>query len=335
LEGLASGQLATANSSLGTGNGTLAGEHVGETKTMKVSPRTIRALACFVTGENRFSIPNIIPPFRYRSASEIAAFFDDIGEKVLPGFRYDSVFNTLQQMNEGSASDASLPSDALRKVIEYLSHRNHFQPPNSSEDAVSRINQELADDGLMLVYDWSMVAPQLVSVGTPYTPGTEMVLTVPFPRTEPAKPVLLLPRFHRRPAAANPRLGFVLMPLASDFNDVYEESIRVAVEANDLDCQRADEIQGNDEIMEDVWEAIWKCRITVADLTDDNANVFYEVGIADTLGKEVVLIAQHGRVGRPPFDVSARRIVFYDNDNAGRTKLLGELKAMIETVLQK
>jgi hypothetical protein len=102
-----------------------------------------------------------------------------------------------------------------------------------------------------------------------------------------------------------------------------------------LDCQRADEIQGNDEIMEDVWEAIWKCGIIVADLTDDNANVFYEVGIADTLGKEVVFIAQRGRVGLPPFDVSARRVIFYDNDSGGRKKLLSKLKDMIQAVLQK
>ena len=125
------------------------------------------------------------------------------------------------------------------------------------------------------------------------------------------------------------------MPFESDFRDVYGESIRVAVESNGLACQRADDIQNNDEIMEDVWEGIWKCRIVVADLTDDNPNVFYEVGIADTLGKEVVLIAQQGRLGRPPFDVSARRIIFYDNDVRGRRKLRSELTKMIAAVLKK
>ena len=125
------------------------------------------------------------------------------------------------------------------------------------------------------------------------------------------------------------------MPFQSDFNDVLSESIRPAVEGNGLVCQRADDIENNDEIMEDVWEGIWKCRIVVADLTDDNPNVFYEVGIADTVGKEVVLIAQNGRLGRPPFDVSARRIVFYDNDVSGRKKLRKDLASMIAAVLEK
>jgi hypothetical protein len=159
--------------------------------------------------------------------------------------------------------------------------------------------------------------------------------SVPFPRAESVQPLVVRPRFHRRPAEAAATLGFVLMPFQSDFNDVLSESIRPAVEGNGLVCQRADDIENNDEIMEDVWEGIWKCRIVVADLTDDNPNVFYEVGIADTVGKEVVLIAQNGRLGRPPFDVSARRIVFYDNDVSGRKKLRKDLVSMIAAVLEK
>lgn len=159
--------------------------------------------------------------------------------------------------------------------------------------------------------------------------------TVPFPRSEPVQPLLIRPRFRRRAEGKAEKLGFVLMPFESDFNDVLSEAIRPAIEENGLDCQRADDIQNNEEIMEDIWEAIWKCRIVVADLTDQNPNVFYEVGIADTVGKEVVLIAQAGRLSHPPFDVAARRVLFYDNDHVGRAKLRGGLATVIKAVLAK
>jgi hypothetical protein len=303
---------------------------------MKLSKRTLRALACFITGDSRDSICDVSPPFRYRTATELNWFFDEIGlEATVSGTRYFWVLDLLGELNDGPESAPELPPDALRKVIEQVAHRDQLGEGADWSAALQRINRELARDSLILVYTEEMVTPQLVSAGSPYVPGAETWLTVPFPRTEPVTPLVVRPRFHRRPAEAAATLGFVLMPFQSDFNDVLSESIRPAVEGNGLVCQRADDIENNDEIMEDVWEGIWKCRIVVADLTDDNPNVFYEVGIADTVGKEVVLIAQNGRLGRPPFDVSARRIVFYDNDVSGRKKLRKDLASMIAAVLEK
>ena len=159
-------------------------------------------------------------------------------------------------------------------------------------------------------------------------------LVVPFPRLESIEPVYAWPRFRRRPVLSetDAALGFVLMPIRPAFDDVLKESIRPAVTDNGLECQRADDIHNNEEIMEDVWERIWECRIVIADLTDDNPNVFYEVGIADTLGKNVIFIAQHNSSGHPPFDVSARRIIFYDNNAQGRQKLRKNLADMIASV---
>jgi hypothetical protein len=46
--------------------------------------------------------------------------------------------------------------------------------------------------------------------------------------------------------------------------------------------------------MRNIWKSICEARLVVADLTGGNANVFYELGIAHTVGKETILIAARG-----------------------------------------
>ena len=43
--------------------------------------------------------------------------------------------------------------------------------------------------------------------------------------------------------------------------------------------------------MEDIWEGVNKARLILGDLTSKNPNVTYEVGVADVLGKDVVLLS--------------------------------------------
>jgi nucleoside 2-deoxyribosyltransferase len=44
--------------------------------------------------------------------------------------------------------------------------------------------------------------------------------------------------------------------------------------------------------MEKIYELIRSAHIVVADMTGQNANVFYEVGYAHAIGKEVILLTQ-------------------------------------------
>lgn len=69
-------------------------------------------------------------------------------------------------------------------------------------------------------------------------------------------------------------------------------------------------------------------RLVIADLTDSNPNVFYELGIAHTLGKEVIMIAQH--VAIVPFDVGHVRYIRYVYPS-GVEQLEQKLK---ETIIQ-
>jgi hypothetical protein len=111
---------------------------------------------------------------------------------------------------------------------------------------------------------------------------------------------------------ADPGLCFVLMPFAPAAVDRWS-SIRATI-ANppfNLLCRRADDIARPGHIMTDVLENISRARLIVADLTGQNPNVFYELGIAHTVkdAAQVVLLASEEE--EIPFDLRHLRTVIY------------------------
>jgi hypothetical protein len=124
-------------------------------------------------------------------------------------------------------------------------------------------------------------------------------------------------------------LGFVLMPFQDMFFLIYEEAILPALQAAGLRGLHAGEIFGNREIMEDIWQAICSAKFVIADVTGRNPNVFYELGIAHTLGKECIVLTQNR--ADAPFDIAARR--YLDYDPAKLTSLRSRLEKTIKTTL--
>lgn len=116
------------------------------------------------------------------------------------------------------------------------------------------------------------------------------------------------------------RLCFALMPFKDPFNGYYEHIIRPAVEEAGLKVMRADEIYGTRAIIRDIWDQIWRARIVVADVTEKNPNVNYELGLCHALGVPVVLITK--RMEDVPFDYRHRRCIVYNTDEAGWEKKL-------------
>lgn len=127
-----------------------------------------------------------------------------------------------------------------------------------------------------------------------------------------------------------PSLASVMMPFSTDFDVVYE-TIRQAAETADLRCRRADDIWENAAIIQDVVSLIDRSRIVICDCSNRNPNVFYEAGIAHTLGREVILISQSDQ--DVPFDLRHLRYIRYLNNNEGRANLAASLANRMATVL--
>ena len=134
----------------------------------------------------------------------------------------------------------------------------------------------------------------------------------------------LAPKLFRLPleVPAEQDLVAVMMPFDAGFNDVYA-TLEQAVAESGMQCYRADRVWFNNQIMDDVINLIWRARVVIADLTSKNPNVFYETGIAHTLGRDVIQIAQS--MNDVPFDIHTIRSVSYHPNREG----LADLKAKV------
>jgi hypothetical protein len=113
----------------------------------------------------------------------------------------------------------------------------------------------------------------------------------------------------------------VMMPFAG-FDDVYE-AIKNACLTAGLRCVRADDIWENSTIIQDIFSIIYRARIVVVDYSNKNPNVMYETGIAHTLGKIVVPLAQS--ISDVPSDTVHHRALLYLKNGEGVSKLSTEL----------
>ena len=116
----------------------------------------------------------------------------------------------------------------------------------------------------------------------------------------------------------SPDLVSIMMPYRAEFKEV-QEAIAKAVQSAHMQCQRADDIWEHSVVIQDVFSLIFRSNIVVCDFTGRNPNVFYEAGIAHTLGKHVVPIAQS--TDDIPFDLTHHRYILYLNNAEGRLDL--------------
>ena len=147
--------------------------------------------------------------------------------------------------------------------------------------------------------------------------------------------ITAFPLFNRRIIAPDDSLVFTLMPFTASWSEyVWRKEIKTIVEnipGYNLRCMRADDLYGAD-VMQDIYESIVSARIVIADITGRNANVFYELGIAHTIGKEVILLAQGTE--HIPFDLTRFRHCIYSNDGSGYQVLRGYIPEAIKSILR-
>lgn len=106
---------------------------------------------------------------------------------------------------------------------------------------------------------------------------------------------------------------FVLIPFKEPFETYYRAIIRPAIGNANLDVKRGDSLFTPTPIMGDIWKMIQDAKVLVAELTEKNANVFYELGLAHAIGKPVVLITE--TMDDVPFDLRPLRVILYDKDD--------------------
>jgi hypothetical protein len=122
----------------------------------------------------------------------------------------------------------------------------------------------------------------------------------------------------------------VMMRFSAEFASVWE-ALKATADIGGWVCQRADDIWDHSVVLNDVVALIARSKVVICDVTGRNANVFYEAGIAHTLGRELILITQSA--ADVPFDLRAHRYLSYVANSEGladlRERLLSRLKTLM------
>ncbi len=134
----------------------------------------------------------------------------------------------------------------------------------------------------------------------------------PVPHPE-AKPMSKSLRPEMRPHA------FVVMPFGKkkgsdgspyDFNAIYTDLIKPTLESAGFEAFRADESTTSGDILTDMFQELLLADLVLCDMSIDNANAFYELGIRHAFRKRGIVHIQAGRAYMP-FDVFNVRTIPY------------------------
>ncbi|MCG3130484.1 MAG: hypothetical protein FLDDKLPJ_01246 [Phycisphaerae bacterium] len=130
---------------------------------------------------------------------------------------------------------------------------------------------------------------------------------------------------------------FVIQPFdeRGPFDKRYAEVLEPAISRAGLSPYRVDHDHKTKVVIEQIETQIRASRVCLADISEDNPNVWYELGYARASNKEVVLICQKNRSSFP-FDVRHRSIILYSTDSTAcfedmGNKITQRLIAYLET----
>ncbi|MBC6950141.1 DUF1566 domain-containing protein [candidate division KSB1 bacterium] len=118
------------------------------------------------------------------------------------------------------------------------------------------------------------------------------------------------------------------MPFRKELKTVYTEAIKTACDKAGFKAVRADELIGPFNIHRDIIEYIFSSDAIIADLTDWNPNVFYELGVAHAVANKTIMIVQKGQ--ELPFDIHNYRCIAYDLSEPGLRALAYQVGEYLE-----
>ena len=143
--------------------------------------------------------------------------------------------------------------------------------------------------------------------------------------------MIIKPRhFKDSPVNLDNKLCAVMMPFKEEWSDDVFETYKTTLEKNEFIVWRSDLEFSDDEIMQTVWEKLVNCKFVIADCTDRNPNVFYEIGLAHALGKPVLITTQNEQ--DIPFDLGRIRYFDYNTRTSGQRDLSETITQFIRSL---
>lgn len=129
---------------------------------------------------------------------------------------------------------------------------------------------------------------------------------------------------------------FIITPIGDEKDEIRRhidgviDNIITPVMENEYELNVAHRLFNTGSINKQIIEQIYKSDIVIANLTQTNPNVMYELAFRHTLGLPAITIAVDGT--KLPFDVISERTIFYKNDIQGVSEAQDELKNYLKQI---
>jgi hypothetical protein len=128
--------------------------------------------------------------------------------------------------------------------------------------------------------------------------------------------------------------AFVIMPFSAtptcteqEWTETYNFIFKPAFEESGYVCERARPMVGH--VLHGIVEKLRDSRIVLADITDRNPNVFYELGIRHSLKKGTIIVSRDGQV---PSDLRGLWYVQYESTPAAVATFKAEIKRLTSEI---
>jgi hypothetical protein len=130
---------------------------------------------------------------------------------------------------------------------------------------------------------------------------------------------------------------FIIQPFDNGrkYDKRFADTYKPAIEECGLEVYRVDKDPNSQIPIDDIDLQIRNSEICLADITEDNPNVWFEFGVAIAYHKDVILICSTERNGKFPFDVRHRTIIQYSNESSSDfDRLKQKIKEKINALMR-
>lgn len=123
-----------------------------------------------------------------------------------------------------------------------------------------------------------------------------------------------------------PRTVFPVLPFAEGYDDV-KDSFKTSCSEAGFELRGTEEEETTERIIPRILDGIRRAALVIADVSEARPNVYYEIGLAQGMRKEVILTARSGTV--LPFDVSDIPVIFWDSQRTLKEQLTRRLQLLL------
>jgi len=139
--------------------------------------------------------------------------------------------------------------------------------------------------------------------------------------------------FFERRVKIDPKLCFIIMPFRDRYDGI-KKAIDAILKQQGFEAVHAKDIQQAGVIHTDIWDHIQRAAVIIAEVSEYNPNVYFELGVAMTVKDKsrLIIIREASSKEQYPFDISIFRCLHYSIDTE---KGFRELEMNLRNYLDK